>query len=247
MQLVINYKQQVSTTSLLVAKKFGKEHRNVIAAIENLDCSEEFRALNFKLSYYKSVQNKQLPLYIMSRDGFTLLVMSFTGLSAARFKEEFIAEFNKMEAILKLGETPVLIPVYQNRILSEPTKDCPHSHWNIFDASHKIMLFIEKYIGSVNKYDIVDGSIGQHWSRYRKDKPWAMETSTYIHEYTDERGRRSCKCYQHSEMEYFNEWLFGTYKKIHLYEYLHNKYSNEKNKVMLDKVEQLLPKLLKSA
>ena len=247
MQLVINYHKKVSTTSLLVAEKFGKEHKNVLKAINNLECSPEFRELHFELSSYKSLQNRDLPMFIMTRDAFTMLVMSFTGEKSSKFREEFIEEFNRMEAILRQGETPVLIPVYQKRILSEPTKSCPDTHWNIFDASHNVMLFIEKNIGSVNKYDLADGSIGIHWSKFRKGKSWAVETYTYTHEYDDNRGHRECNCYDSSELQYFKKWIRETYKPIHLYNYLHNKYVGEKNRFMLDKVENLLPKLLLSA
>lgn len=247
MQLVITYKERVTTTSLLVAQKFGKEHKNVLRDIQNLECSEEFRELNFELTTYQDTQNKARPMYIITRDGFTLLMMSFTGKAAAKFREEFIEEFNRMESILKTGKTPVLIPTYQNRILSEPTKSCPDTHWCVFDAAHSIMLLIEKNIGSVNQYDLADGSIGLRWSKFREGQTWAVETSTYVHEYDDNRGPRECKCYQYAEMEHFNRWLKNTYKTIHLYDYLCSKYSKEKNVVMLDKVREMIPKLLKAS
>ena len=38
--------------SLTVAAAFNKDHRNVIRDIRNLDCSEEFRLLNFEQSSY---------------------------------------------------------------------------------------------------------------------------------------------------------------------------------------------------
>lgn len=244
MQLVITYHEKVSTTSLLVAKKFGKEHKNVLQSIQNLECSPEFRRLNFQPSTYKSLQNRELPMYIMTRDAFTMLVMSFTGSSAAKFREEFIDEFNRMEAILRAGITPILIPTYQQRILSEPTKSCPDTHFSIFDASHSIMLFIEKNIGSVNKYDLADGSIGTRWAKYREGKAWTSPFSHYIHEYDDSRGDRECKCYDNSELPFFKKWLKEIYKPVYLYDYLHAKYANEKNRSMLDRVEELLPPLL---
>lgn len=248
MQLVITYHEQVTTTSVLVAEKFGKEHKNVLASINNLqsECSEEFWQLNFKPSNYES-RGKTYPMYIITRDGFTMLMMSFTGKAAAKFREEFIDEFNRMEAILKQGKTPVLIPTYQTRILSEPTKLVPKGYWSIFDESHNIMLFVEKNIGSVNKFDLVDGSIGIRWSQFRKGKSWAVACSTYNHQYCDVRGEQECKCYSYSELQHFKEWLKDTYKPMHLYDYLHGKYAKEKNKVMLDKVEELLPKLLKAS
>ena len=86
------------TTSLIVAKYFDKEHKNVIRAIKDLDCSDDFRRLNFQPSYYQNEQNKRQPMYRMTRDGFMFLVMGFTGKKAAKFKERFISLFNKMHS-----------------------------------------------------------------------------------------------------------------------------------------------------
>lgn len=86
------------TTSLIVAKYFDKEHKNVIRAIKDLDCSDDFRRLNFQPSYYQNEQNKRQPMYRMTRDGFMFLVMGFTGKKAAKFKEQFISLFNKMHS-----------------------------------------------------------------------------------------------------------------------------------------------------
>lgn len=86
------------TTSLVVATYFNKRHDNVIQAIKKLDCSPEFRALNFQGAKYTDEQGKNRPMYRMSRDGFMFLVMGFTGKRAAQFKERFILLFNKMES-----------------------------------------------------------------------------------------------------------------------------------------------------
>lgn len=56
--------------SRYVAQYFEKEHKNVLADIRNLDCSEEFRRLNFQPSTYKNEQGKKQPCYYMTRDGF---------------------------------------------------------------------------------------------------------------------------------------------------------------------------------
>jgi Rha family phage regulatory protein len=92
---------QVMTNSLLVAEKFGKEHRHVLRDIENLSCSNDFRQSNFGLSSYFSQQNKELPMYLISKDGFSFLVMGYTGVQASKFKEDFLSGFNKMESMLK--------------------------------------------------------------------------------------------------------------------------------------------------
>lgn len=91
-------KQQVAMTSSLdVAEYFGKRHKNVLQAIETLECSDDFRRLNFQPSYYHNEQNKRQPMFRLTRDGFTFLAMGFTGKKAAKFKEAYITAFNEME------------------------------------------------------------------------------------------------------------------------------------------------------
>jgi Rha family phage regulatory protein len=243
MQLVIDYQHKPATTSLLVAEKFRKRHDDILKAIRNLECSKEFSLRNFAESTY-SLRGKEYPAYIMTKDGFAFLVMGFTGISAAKFKEEYIDQFNKMEAAIK-STTPQLLPTYAQRILSEPTKSKPKGYWTVFDRSHVIMLFVEAHIGSVNKYDIVDGSIGRNWSLYRSRQDWAKATQTYMHEFDDNRGAVECKCYSKAEQDYFDDWLVDVYKPQHLQKYLVSKYSGEKNQFMLDRVNKVFPALLR--
>ncbi|MDW7643429.1 MAG: Rha family transcriptional regulator [Desulfuromonadales bacterium] len=88
------------TTSLKVAEAFGKQHDNVLRTIRTLDCSDEFRRLNFEAATYTDAQGKPRPMFELTRDGFTLLGMGFTGPQAARFKEAYIGAFNAMESAL---------------------------------------------------------------------------------------------------------------------------------------------------
>lgn len=89
------------TTSLLVAEAFEKEHKNVLRDIENLECSPEFRRLNFEQTPYVHPQNGETyPAYRLTRDGFAFLAMGFTGKKAAAWKEKFLEAFNAMEAAL---------------------------------------------------------------------------------------------------------------------------------------------------
>ena len=88
------------TTSLAISNHFGKKHAHILRDIEELDCSVAFRESNFGLSSYTSSQNKHLPMYEITRDGFVFLCMGFTGAAAAQWKEKYIAAFNAMEAEL---------------------------------------------------------------------------------------------------------------------------------------------------
>lgn len=89
------------TTSLIVAQVFEKEHKNVVRDIENLSCSESFNRLNFERITYRDSRNREQTAYEMTKDGFSFLVMGYTGAKAGEFKERFISEFNKREMMLK--------------------------------------------------------------------------------------------------------------------------------------------------
>ncbi len=93
--------ERAAVTSLDVAETFGKRHDNVLRDIRELGCSSEFRLLNFGESSYTNNQNKKQPMYYMTRDGFTLLAMGYTGELAMKFKEAYIKQFNAMEAALQ--------------------------------------------------------------------------------------------------------------------------------------------------
>lgn len=97
----INKAEMTVVSSLDVAETFGKRHDNVLKDIRELECSDEFRLLNFEESIYLNSQNKKQPMYYMTRDGFTILVMGYTGEKAMRFKEAYIKQFNAMEKALQ--------------------------------------------------------------------------------------------------------------------------------------------------
>lgn len=98
---VVNNKAK--TTSLAVAEFFGKLHKNIIQRIENLDCSPEFASANFS-AHAEIIQagavQRESKYYEMTKDGFTFLVMGFTGKRAAQFKEAYINRFNELENAL---------------------------------------------------------------------------------------------------------------------------------------------------
>lgn len=92
-------------SSLDVAEKFEKRHNNVLRAIGGLLKNEETHNM-FKLSHYTEKQNGQrYPMYLMNRDGFSLLVMGFTGEKALQWKLQYIKAFNAMESILREKST----------------------------------------------------------------------------------------------------------------------------------------------
>lgn len=99
-------KGQVFCSSRQVAEEFKREHKNVLRAIEGFaeptsGLSEGFNQLNFEPVTYKDAKGEKRKEYLITRDGFTLLAMGFTGQKAMKFKEAYINRFNAMEEFIK--------------------------------------------------------------------------------------------------------------------------------------------------
>lgn len=104
--LTQNENGTVTTTSLKVAEYYGKEHRNVTAKIRSfIKLIPELGVLNFKQSSYINEQGKEQPMFIMDRQGFSMLVNKFTGDEATLFTYKYTKAFEQMiELIGQLEE-----------------------------------------------------------------------------------------------------------------------------------------------
>lgn len=102
--LVVMKDQQAVTTSLQVAETFGKQHKDVLEAYDNLmqqGVAENSADLFYEDTYIHPQNKQAYRQIIMNRDGFTLLAMGFTGKSAIQFKLQYIRAFNQMEDHIK--------------------------------------------------------------------------------------------------------------------------------------------------
>lgn len=91
---------EIFATSLQVAEVFEKRHTHILDTIKGYP-RDNFTEPNFRLSEYNDITGRKLPMYQITKDGFTLLAMSFSGEKFYKFKIEFIAAFNKMEAMIR--------------------------------------------------------------------------------------------------------------------------------------------------
>ncbi|EHP1801221.1 Rha family transcriptional regulator [Campylobacter jejuni] len=97
----LNIKEnKVFINSLDLAKVFNKNHKDVLETTKNQP-QNDFTESNFILSTYKDKKGELRPCYNLTRDGFSLLVMGFTGEKAYKWKILFIKAFNEMEKRLK--------------------------------------------------------------------------------------------------------------------------------------------------
>ena len=101
MNLVVIRDNRATTSSLTVAEYFEKRHDDVLKSIRSLLSDLPQDGLrNFAESSYQNEQNKTQPMFEMSRDGFSLLAMGFTGKKALEWKVKFLKAFNQMEGSL---------------------------------------------------------------------------------------------------------------------------------------------------
>lgn len=139
--------ERAAVTSLDVAATFGKEHKHVMRDIRELGCSTEFNESNFGLIKYTDTTGRKQKAYAMTRDGFTLLVMGYTGELAMRFKEAYIKQFNAMEAALqgKVIERQKGIAVRQalTKALQQSTENermHGHAYINYTNCIYKVLF-----------------------------------------------------------------------------------------------------------
>lgn len=142
------------TNSLLVAEKFEKRHADVIRAIEDLlsQIPDNQRERNFALTYNEKTMpnraSRRDPLYAMTRDGFSLLVMGFTGKKALKFKLDFIEAFNKMEQVIKSGGFQVPTSFREALLLAAEQQEVIEAQKRQIDTQKPKVLFADSVAGS---------------------------------------------------------------------------------------------------
>lgn len=138
---------QVVTDSRSVAEHFGKQHNHVMRDIKNLleGVSKIGQTPMFHETTYVNEQNGQpYPMYLMNRDGFSLLVMGFTGAKALEWKVKYINAFNAMEKTIK---TPRLTPNphYRTRMIGTAIRDVGKTSEElekVFGVAHGMALAV---------------------------------------------------------------------------------------------------------
>jgi Rha family phage regulatory protein len=132
-------------SSRYVSSVFHKRHDHVLRDIENIKIDlpkigEPNWSFNFQESAYKD-RGKKYPEYIMTRDGFTLLAMGFTGKKALQFKIAYIERFNQMEDFIKnLFEAKADFPEFAEAIMLSREEPKNHHFSNELNMINQIAL-----------------------------------------------------------------------------------------------------------
>lgn len=129
-----------------MAKFFEKQHFHVLRDIAKITdtksgLSEEFIKNNFTTDTYKDSTGRKLPCCQMTRDGFTMLVMGYSGAKAMYFKELYIKRFNEMERFIKtLMLTRKEFPLLTEQIRFIHKNPKPYHYSNECDMINRIVI-----------------------------------------------------------------------------------------------------------
>jgi len=130
-------------SSLQVAETFKKRHDHVLRDIRSTiaDCSPEFGLLNFGESSYRNEQNKKQPMFLLAKDGFTMVTMGYTGKKAMAFKEAYIRRFNEMESFIKsLAAVRDEHPIFTEAVMLAHEEPKHYHFSNEVDMINRIVL-----------------------------------------------------------------------------------------------------------
>lgn len=134
---------QVVTDSRSVAEHFEKQHKHVLEAIDNL-VAENSATKNMFYETSREYRGQSFRYFLMNRDGFSLLVMGFTGAKALEWKVKYINAFNEMEKTIK---TPQLTPNphYRTRMIGTAIRDVGKTSEElekVFGVAHGMALAV---------------------------------------------------------------------------------------------------------
>lgn len=141
--IVVENKNGVAVvSSRVVARDFDKQHNHVLRDIDNIKSTNTIQdwTLLFIESQYKASNGKMNKEYLLTRDGFSLLVMGFTGKEALQWKLQYIEAFNQMEERIKqqakLPQSPMEVMELMFHALKDTNKEIEEVKADLQD--HKV-------------------------------------------------------------------------------------------------------------
>jgi Rha family phage regulatory protein len=134
-------------SSRRVAEIFKKSHKNVLRDIEiGIEKLRDAGELNFELtnilkSDYRTSQNRRQPEFLLTKDGFVYLTMSYTGIKATQFKVAYINRFNQMEQFIRnLSVAKMEFPAFTNAVMLAHEEPKHYHFSNELDMINRIVL-----------------------------------------------------------------------------------------------------------
>lgn len=157
----------------------------------------------------------------------TIDCFKFLGMMAGTDQGKQIRKyFLECEKIAKAKPERPVLGAYIERVKSiyENSHNVPKGYWTVLSEASGLLLWVETVLKlPVDKFDLMDGSIGIHWANYRADKMWALDRQQYDYQFPDGRSVKAWS-YHRSEMLKFRTWLEDAYKFELMPPYLLKKY-----------------------
>lgn len=142
-----NNNGELVVTSRQVAEDFEKRHSDVLDKISGLIREiepTENSARYFINSFYVDAKGEKRKEFLLTRDGFSLLVMGFTGSKALKWKLKYIEAFNKMEQALREPQkqlSPMEMLELQFQVIKEQEQKLNEVDDKVEDLKENMPLF----------------------------------------------------------------------------------------------------------
>ncbi|UOE96054.1 Rha family transcriptional regulator [Alkalihalobacillus sp. LMS39] len=130
-----------ATDSRRIADTFQKTHDKVLRDIRTLltKAPEEFAFSNFGETSYKNKQGREMPMYIVTFDGFAMLAMGYTGEKAIEFKVRYINEFNRTRQLVESHQET--LKSHEQKQIQQQIKQTIYSQYPEISAQARMKYF----------------------------------------------------------------------------------------------------------
>lgn len=206
---------QAVTSSIKIAEYFDKRHADVLRSIKNLGCSKEYRERNFASTLIDIAgpnnSSRKSSAYQVTKDGFVILVMGFTGKQAMQFKEAYINAFNEMERRLnkpevapsKVSQEELLLQIDEYERPELPKDLIQTIEYMSMQMALEAKQVAEEYLYRLVRYECIGGDL-----ILKKDKALSKVKSSTL---------ESALLYKQSAL-YKNAKFFADYALKHMQE-----------------------------
>jgi phage regulator Rha-like protein len=215
--------------SRLVAKELGIEHESFTRTVEKYktEAEQAFGILRFQDGEIEGRGRPEKFVFLTEEQATFYATLSKNTPKVVELKAKLVKAFFEARRLLAgLGAVaPRTTTAYIERLQNMGDHIVDYDVWTAFREGAEVLLKVEtEFRVPVSKMDLCDGSIGRHWSNYRKENGLTATPRQYIHRFRDQRGDQEAKAYEYSELPTFRKWLQEVYIPIHLPEYLITKY-----------------------
>lgn len=162
---------------------------------------------------------------VLTVDCFKSLSMMAGTPKGREVRQYFIDCETELKRRIKEEGKRQVIGAYTKRVSLGFQMPEPPGHFTVFHKSSHLLIYVEVQLKMpVDTFDLLDGSVGIRWAKYRTNHAWAGQRISYEHVFPDRRGTQAPWAYPLSELQYFDEWLRDVYIPNHLPDYLKKKY-----------------------